>query len=161
AEETNCDMFIAGCEMVQAERRADEWRTLIADVRNEYTGPITYNTDKYQEDRASWWDAVDVVSSSGYYAIDDGDNELDRIEKVVKTHNKPLFFAEAGCTRREGSSFIPNNWELEGSVNLKEQEDFYRVMFEKTKQRDWIKGFGLWDWNTLLADESSAINDDG
>jgi len=161
AEQTNCEMFIVGCEMVQAERRAEDWRKLIVNVRNEYTGLITYNTDKYQEDHVSWWDAVDVISSSGYYPIDDWDNQLDRIEKVVKSHNKPFFFAEAGCPSREGSSFIPNDWELEGGVNLKEQEDFYLMMFEKTKQRDWVKGFGLWDWNTFLSDKASAVNDDG
>ncbi|MBQ9136579.1 MAG: 1,4-beta-xylanase, partial [Lachnospiraceae bacterium] len=33
AEQTGCDMFIAGCEMVQTERREAEWRKLIADIR--------------------------------------------------------------------------------------------------------------------------------
>src|SRR5690625_624890 len=84
AEKTACEMFIVGCEMVQAERRAEEWRTLISNVRNIYTGPITYNTDKYQEGNVSWWDAVDIISSSGYYPIDDWDNQLDRIENVIK-----------------------------------------------------------------------------
>ncbi|MGN1133300.1 MAG: glycoside hydrolase family 113, partial [Oscillospiraceae bacterium] len=90
AEKTHCDMFIAGCEMVQTERREQEWRKLISDIRHVYNGPISYNTDKYQEDNVKWWDAVDVISSSGYYPINDWKNQLDRIEKVVKEFNKPF-----------------------------------------------------------------------
>ena len=93
AEKTGCEMFIAGCEMVQTERRETEWRQLIADIRTVYSGPVSYNTDKYQEDHVKWWDAVDVISSSGYYPLGDWENQLDRIEKVVKHFDKPFFFA--------------------------------------------------------------------
>ncbi|HOO28994.1 MAG TPA: 1,4-beta-xylanase, partial [Lachnospiraceae bacterium] len=103
AEKTGCEMFIAGCEMVQTERRSDEWRALISDLREVYDGPISYNTDKYQEDNVSWWDAVDVISSSGYYPLNDWKKELDRIEMVVRKFGKPFFFAEAGCMSTKGS----------------------------------------------------------
>lgn len=49
----------------------------------EYHGLVSYNPDKYQEDHVSWWDCVDVISSSGYYPIDQWEQELDRIEKTV------------------------------------------------------------------------------
>ena len=63
AEETGCEMFIAGCEMVMTEHREKEWRKLISDIKEVYHGLVSYNTDKYQEDRVTWWDAVDVISS--------------------------------------------------------------------------------------------------
>jgi hypothetical protein len=66
-------MFIAGCEMVMTQRRDVEWRKLIADIKSVFTGPISYNTDKYQEEHVDWWDCVDVISSSGYYPITDWD----------------------------------------------------------------------------------------
>lgn len=161
AEKTNCEMFIIGCEMVQAERRESEWRQLIKVIRGVYTGLITYNTDKYQEGNVKWWDAVDVISSSGYYPINDWDRQLDRIEKEIKPYDKPFFFAEAGCPSRTGSSLIPNNWKLKGEVNLKEQENYYKVMFEKTREREWIQGFGLWDWSTILLNEQESLTDNG
>ena len=58
-------------------------------------GLVSYNTDKYQEDHVSWWDCVDVISSSGYYPIDQWEQELDCIEKTVLKYRKPFFFAEA------------------------------------------------------------------
>lgn len=146
AENTDCEMFIAGCEMVMAERRETEWRKLIADIKQVYHGLVSYNTDKYQEDSVTWWDCVDIISSSGYYPLTDWDKELDRIETVVKKFNKPFFFAEAGCMSAAGSSKVPNDWNCKGKVNLKEQADWYKEMFHKTSKRNWVSGFGLWDW---------------
>ena len=146
AEKTDCEMFIAGCEMVMAQRRETEWRKLIADIKNVYNGLVSYNTDKYQEDNVTWWDCVDVISSSGYYPLTDWNQELDRIEAVVKKYNKPFFFAEAGCMSAAGSSKVPNDWNCNGEINLKEQADWYQEMFLKTSKRDWVSGFGLWDW---------------
>ena len=146
AEKTGCEMFIAGCEMVMSQRREVEWRKLIADIKSVYPGLVSYNTDKYQEENVTWWDCVDVISSSGYYPLPDWDKELDRIEAVVKKFNKPFFFAEAGCMSVTGSSNVPNDWSCKGEINLKEQAEWYKEMFDKTSKRDWVSGFGLWDW---------------
>ena len=156
AEATHCEMFVAGCEMVQSERRADEWRQVIADIRKVYSGPVSYNTDKYQEDNVTWWDAVDVISSSGYYPVDDWERQLDRIEPVVRKFNKPFFFAECGCMASVGSSHIPNNWELRGDVADKEQADWYEAMFSAIRKRDWVGGTCLWSWTDTLYDENAA-----
>lgn len=161
AEATGCEMLIVGCEMVQAQRKSEFWRELIKKVRLKYTGLISYNTDKYQEEHVDWWDAVDVISSSGYYPINDWDNQLNRIKKAVEPYNKPFFFLESGCPSRTGSSMVPNDWTLEGAVNLKEQEDYYKVMFERLNDEKWIEGFGLWDWSSHLYEEKDAAMDDG
>lgn len=146
ARQTQCEMFIAGCEMVMSERRADEWRKLISDIKAVYDGPVSYNTDKYQEDNITWWDCVDIISSSGYYPLQDWEQELDRIEAVVTKFNKPFFFAECGCMSTAGSSKVPNDWRVHGDVSLQEQADWYTAMFEACRKRPWVSGFFLWDW---------------
>ena len=160
AEEEQCDIFIAGCEMVMTEHREKQWREVIASIRKEYHGLVSYNTDKYQEDHVSWWDCVDVISSSGYYPIDQWEQELDRIEKTVLKYRKPFFFAEAGCMSRKGSGMIPNNWELQGELRLEEQCEWYRAMFEACKKRPWLRGFALWEWAPKLPSASEAWKDD-
>ena len=85
AEAEQCDLFIAGCEMVMTEHRSEEWRNVIAAIRNYYHGPVSYNTDKYQEENVTWWDCVDMISSSGYYPPDRWEQELDRIETLVQS----------------------------------------------------------------------------
>lgn len=161
AEETSCEMFVIGCELVNADRREDEWRDLISLVRNEYQGLLTYNCDKYQEEHLQWWDALDVISSSGYYPIDQWEQELDRIEAVVNSHQKPFFFCEVGCPSRKGSEYIPNDWTKAGMLDLGSQTNWYEAMFKATDQRPWMHGFGLWDWKAKLHSmESAATNDD-
>jgi hypothetical protein len=149
ARETGVSMFIAGCEMVLSERREAEWRQLIADVRSLYRGPITYNTDKYQEDRLTWWDACDVISSSGYYPCGDWDRQLTRIETVTRKYGKPFFFAEAGCPAIAGAASVPNNWALQGEYDPDAQDRFYKCMFEACARYPF--GFGLWDWPVDLS----------
>ena len=160
AEEEQCDIFISGCEMVMTEHREKQWREVIASIRKEYHGLVSYNTDKYQEDHVSWWDCVDVISSSGYYPIDKWEQELDRIEKTALKYHKPFFFAEAGCMSRKGSEMVPNNWELRGELRLEEQCEWYRAMFEACKKRSWLCGFALWEWAPKLPSASEAWNDD-
>ncbi|PZD94629.1 1,4-beta-xylanase [Paenibacillus sambharensis] len=161
AEETGCELFCIGCEMVQTDRRELEWRELIAKVRNVYSGPITYNCDKYQEDHVKWWDAVDIISSSGYYPIAAWEEQLDRIEAVVKHHGKQFFFMEAGVPSRTGSEHLPNDWGLQGSPDEEVQKRYYETMFTSCDRRGWVSGFMLWDWPPRLYDLSDAsANDD-
>ena len=161
AEQCGCEMFIAGCEMVQTERREAEWRKLIDDIRTVYHGMVSYNTDKYQEHNVKWWDAVDVISSSGYYPIHDWERQLERIETVVKKFNKPFFFAECGCMSTEGANLVPNDWAVRGKVDLTGQADWYRAMFAACEKRDWVGGFALWDWRAKQYDISEACINGG
>ncbi len=161
AQEEGCEMMIAGCEMVMSERRADEWRKLIDDIKQVYHGLVSYNTDKYQEDNVTWWDAVDVISSSGYYPLEDWEKELDRIEKVVEHFQKPFFFAEAGCMSTAHSSEVPNDWGKTGEVALEEQAAWYEAMFKACSKRSWVSGFAMWDWPWKQYDLIEAAKDKG
>lgn len=156
AQETGCEMHIAGCEMVMAERRAAEWRQTIAEIRSVFKGLVSYNTDKYQEHNVTWWDCVDVISSSGYYPIEDWERQLDRIEAVAAKYQKPFFFAEAGCMSVAGSKHVPNDWTVHGAADLAGQAAWYQEMFRACSRRDWVRGFALWSWTDKLYDASDA-----
>ncbi len=160
AEEEGCEMLCIGCEMVQADKREAEWRALIGEVRNVYQGLITYNCDKYQEERVKWWDAVDIISSSGYYPVKEWETQLDRIEAVVKAWDKPFFFMEAGCPSRVGSGMKPNDWNWVGAPSEEEQSEYYKTMFESCGRRDWVQGYMLWDWPAKLYEPQEASNND-
>ena len=157
AKEMGVEMHIAGCEMVMAERREAEWRKLIADIRSEFDGLVSYNTDKYQEHNVKWWDAVDVISSSGYYPLEDWENQLDRIEAVIKKFQKPFFFAEAGCMSIVDSNKVPNDWTVQGEADAKGQADWYEAMFEACLKREWVRGMAFWSWNSHLYTKNAAL----
>lgn len=158
AQELSCELFCVGCEMVQADRREAQWRELISKVRSVYNGSLTYNCDKYQEDRVLWWDAVDVITASGYYPHDLWERELDRIESVVRRFAKPFFFMEAGCPSRVGSPDRPNDWTFGGAASMEAQDAYYGKMFDACDRRSWVAGFALWDWPANLYDAAEAAS---
>ena len=144
--------------MVMTEHREKEWRQTIAEIRDEFKGLVSYNTDKYQEHNVTWWDCVDVISSSGYYPIDDWENQLDRIETVVNHFQKPFFFAEAGCMSTSGSKNVPNDWSIRGNIDLKGQADWYQAMFDACEKRSWVNGCVLWSWTDRLYPANQAAH---
>jgi hypothetical protein len=161
AQEEGAEMFCIGCEMVRADSQEHHWRSLVAAVREVYHGIVTYNCDKYQEDHVTWWDAVDVISSSGYYPIGTWDAQLDRIEAVVKRENRPFLFMESGCPSRTGSPDLPNDWSLAGTPDGAAQLSWYEDAFAAARRRDWVGGFMLWDWPAeLYGLAEAAANDD-
>ncbi|MGM7669087.1 glycoside hydrolase family 113 [Microbacterium sp. A93] len=161
AEAESCEMFCIGCEMVRADGQEAHWRALIADVREVYSGLVTYNCDKYQEDHVTWWNAVDVISSSGYYPEGTWEEHLDRIERVVEAADRPFVFLESGCPSREGSPALPNDWSLAGAPSGEAQLAWYEEMFAACARRPWVRGWFLWDWPPQLYDlADAAANDD-
>ncbi len=156
AEEIGADLFSIGCEMVRADAREDRWRSLAARVRKVYSGPVTYNADKYQEDRVTWWDAVDVISSSGYYPAGTWDEHLARIAPVVAEQSREFVFLEAGCPSRDTSPAKPNDWNLPGQPDEGAQAGYLEEMLSAVEATPWVRGVALWDWPPTLYDLSEA-----
>ena len=69
---------------------------------------------------------MDVISSSGYYPIEDWERQLDRIEAVAAKYQKPFFFAEVGCMSVAGSKHVPNDWTVRGAADLAGQAAWYQ-----------------------------------
>ncbi|GLV13413.1 hypothetical protein Heshes_10970 [Alicyclobacillus hesperidum] len=159
AERLGCEMFCVGCEMVQADKRELEWRTLIGQVREVYHGTLTYNCDKYQEEYVRWWDAVDMVSSSGYYPVSSFPERVKELRTFAQQVNKPFFFMEVGCMNVEGAAERPNDWSHKGALSMQEQVMFYERLFSLLDNEPWFYGYMLWDWPaTLYADDEAAYN---
>ena len=161
AQDMGVELFCVGCEMVGTDRKADLWRQLVAEVRKHYTGLVTYNCDKYQEHNVTWWDCLDVMSSSGYYPIDKLDEQFARIQAVKEKFDKPFMFMECGCPCREGSEFIPNDWTHGGAQNIDVQTRWYKAFLEALSRNEWIEGVGWWDWSARLYPAEKALTDSG
>lgn len=156
AERLDCEMFCVGCEMVQSDRREQEWRKLIQKVRGVYHGLVTYNCDKYQEEYVAWWDAVDVISSSGYYPISIMPQRVAELRKFAAQVQKPFMFMEVGCMNVKGAAEQPHNWSIEGKISMDEQVRFYETLFSLFDNEPWFYGYMLWDWPAQLYSEEEA-----
>lgn len=156
AEETGCEMLLVGCELVMAQPQDALWRKLIADVRASYHGLISFNCDKYQEGNVTWWDACDVISSSGYYPTGTWQENLDRIEAVVQKFDRPFFFAECGCPGRKDAEKRPNDWTNAQAADQGVQTAYYRDMFAQGKDREWLLGYAGWAWGMHDSERDST-----
>ena len=162
AETNKADLFCVGCEMVGTDGREAEWRALIREVRKRYHGPITYNCDKYQEDRVRWWDALDLISSSGYYPIEALDENLERIRRAAEAAGKPFMFMECGCPSREMSQHRPNDWRFGGGTSERAQAAWYDAFLHAVRRHPFVRGVGWWDWSaTRLYPEAAAADNNG
>lgn len=158
AAEEKAEMFCVGCEMIGADGREKEWRKLIRDVRSIFKGPLTYNCDKWQEDKVKWWDAVDAISSSGYYPINEISENFLRIKTVSEKYDRPFFFIESGCPSRDGSENAPYDWTYGGELSLEAQRKWYKAFCDELLKNPWIRGSVWWDWPARLYPVEHAVN---
>lgn len=164
AEETGCEMFCVGCEMLGTEHKEEYWRKAIEEVRKVYHGPITYNTNHGKEFGVKWWDAVDYIGTSAYYGVGKvpGDtlenmievwnNQKERLAELSRVNGgKQIIFMEIGCRSAKGCAMMPYDFShREFPYDEDEQANFYESCLISMWNEPWFAGFFWWDWYTKL-----------
>jgi hypothetical protein len=185
AQDTNCQMFCIGCEMVSAEDAESYWRAMIAEIRKNYKGPLVYNTNHGREGKISWWDAVDVIGISAYYpvgtsniaaALAEDMNNIDNKSSVKQMKknwepirrnlrelaikwNRPILFAEIGVRSTKGSSAVPWEYYNDWPYDADEQARYYQAALETFWDEPWFAGFAWWAWHSHLYHKEHAAGD--
>lgn len=111
ANEAEVDLYVVGSELLTTEKQTQRWQKIIAHVRQQFDGALTYsgNWDHYNE--PTFWGQLDFVAMNGYFDLK-GDHEDDHppIEHVTEqwqahreqvlafatSQGKPLLFTEMG-----------------------------------------------------------------
>lgn len=164
AEDTGCEMFCVGCEMLGTEAQESYWRDTIAEVRKIYHGPLVYNTNHGKEFGINWWDAVDYIGTSAYYKVADipgetkenmkkcWDVQKERLAKLSAENNgKQIIFMEIGCRSASGCAMMPYDFtHTDFPYDEDEQANFYESSFESMWDEPWFAGYFWWDWYTKL-----------
>lgn len=167
AEETGCEMFCVGCEMLGTEKREEDWRRVIAEVRQIYHGPLVYNTNHGKEMNVRWWDAVDYIGTSAYFRVasEPGadmesmkaawDGCKAQLAEISRMNGwKPVLFMEIGCRSALGCATMP--WDFshrEFPYSEEEQANFYESCFRSVWDEEWFGGMFWWDWYTKLPEQ--------
>lgn len=157
AQTYGADQFTVGTELQATEGQADRWRAVIANVRQIYTGPITY-AGNWDNEGFSWWDAVDYIGIDAYLPLTDRDDPtvdelkatwapyVAKLADLAATWNKPILFTEVGYRSQNGANRTPWEWKLNSTVDLQEQADCYQAIFESVFDQPWFAGIYLWFW---------------
>jgi len=161
AQTYGAEQFCAGCELWGTAHREDNWRTVIAAVRNHYDGPITYAANHSgEEELITWWDAVDYIGVDAYYPLTEKDDptlaELEEawiphvaiLSGLASTWGKSILLTEIGYRSQDGTNQHPWDWQISGTIDLQEQADTYQAAFESVYNQPWFAGMFWWSWDT-------------
>lgn len=55
-----------------------------------------------------------------------------------------------------GSKEVPNDWSVQGAVDLEGQAAWYETMLSACEKRDWIGGMAFWSWTDRLYGANQA-----
>ena len=181
AEAEHVPALCLGCEMNSTEEFEDRWRSLIAEVRKVYHGQLTYNVNHDREDKVQWWDAVDLISISAYYAIppaagrplDQAVQQTTSLAEIVAglqpvkrrsaqisaQWHKPILFIETGVINARGFARYPwthGDAHPDSPMDEQEQANYYEAMMEVFWSEPWCMGFTWWDWPARLYESQAA-----
>lgn len=160
AEKLDIHVLCLGTEYKIAQRKRPEyWRNLVAELRDIYSGQLTYsaNWDSYPD--CPIWDLVDYIGVSAYFPLSDATTpQVDQLQKkwrpIVKDlnkfsqqYNKPILFTEYGYMSVDGAA--GKAWMIEKdlgnrSINEKAQANAYDALLSSVMQQDWWAGGFLW-----------------
>jgi len=161
AESNGVELFCVGAELANTTGQSSSWTDIIQNIRQFYTGPLTYSANPDEEKNINWWNEVNYIGIDAYYPLTDQNNptpaeletawsnRADAIE-IWRNNNWPnmqIIFTEVGYRSVDGTNKGP--W-LEPSspsqIDMQEQADCYNALLSQCKDRQWWSGVFWWNW---------------
>ena len=177
SQEAGVDMLCIGVELGGTTHREEDWRRIIDEVRARFGGPITYASlsssgappPHGEEQRITWWDAVDFIGIDAYYPLAGINNPnvaelkeawatrgyLTLLENLSRQFDRRIILTEFGYRSIDGAARCPGCWQNAGTLDLQEQADLYQAAFEVLWGRPWLAGIFWWQWFARPSSDSS------
>ena len=162
AQAHKVEQFSVGTELVGTSQRETDWRQLITVVRKTYDGTLVYASNHGgEEQRITWWDALDYIGVDAYYPLTDKNNptvaELEAaweqpiaiLETLHNRYKKPIILTEIGYRSVDGANRQPWEWGASGQVDGQEQADSYQAALQSLWGQPWLAGLYWWNWDTF------------
>ncbi len=167
---TRCEMFCVGCELGTTAVHADEWRSIVTEVRAAYSGPLTYADNQVESNPAAvaWWDAVDYIGQDAYPTLTQNVNPTvddlvtgwapfrQKLQQLAQKWGKSLILTEIGARSVAGGAQNPWDWQRQGPVDLTVQSNFYEAALRSVSGQSWMAGMYWWQWSPDPADGGTS-----
>ncbi len=170
ASDTGADALCIGVEMKLVSPRSDDWRKLVARVREVYDGTLTYSANSDEWDSIDWWDAVDCIGITAYFPLADDEHAapteaqvrevwtgiFDRMRPFAARFDRPVCFTELGFSASRRAAVAPwEHHEVDPDPAL--QAMLYRVSVDEISRSNVVSGVFLWKWFTADADVAARM----
>jgi hypothetical protein len=175
AQAAGADAFCVGRELDATVRlREADWRRLIASIRREFAGPLTYSANFDTWHGLGFWDALDFIGVSAYFPLADGsdpspaeleagwERALAPLESAHRRWRKPVLLTEVGYPSIATAARTP--WREERTpADVWLQARCYDATLRALSRRPWVEGAFFWLWERTarpaFRDSSHAIVD--
>ncbi len=170
AEAAGADALSIGVECKSwSGRFGPYWRALIADVRANFRGLLTYSANWDEVDGVLFWDQLDLVGINAFYPLADHDGASygeyvegarrarDLVRDSIAALDMPVLFVEVGYTTRANAAVQPWLWPddmTEVVLDEHEQARALAAVFEVFLPEPWFTGFFVWRYYASLDDLS-------
>ncbi len=162
AQQGGAKMFVIGDELktLTGSVYAADWKSLIADVRQRFSGKLTYaaNYDEYQN--VSFWTSLDYVGVDAYFGLSSTNDPsvadlvsawtsrgyIASLRNEAFATGKPVLFTEIGYRSAPDTSIHPGWWSTASVVDQAAQANAYEAAFEAFAGRGWFAGMYWWNW---------------
>jgi len=166
AQQTGCEMLTVGVELGSSSRAwPDHWRSLVAELRKVYAGPLVYAANWDEAYDIPWWNAVDYIGVQFYGPLTDHleaspselsrglKAHLDRYDALATREGRPLLFTEVGYKSIRATAVRPHVWpeQLTSRDRVPSEQAqalAYRVFLEAIRDRRQVAGLFWWKWFT-------------
>jgi len=160
AQDSSVDVLIVGSELVSTEKRTDDWRTLIRQVRETYKGRIGYSANWDHYEVPEFWDDLDLIGMTTYYelagrdakpTVDDLKTKWAGIRSnILKWQAKvkrPIIFTEVGWPNQVSAAWEPwNYYRSMDKPDAELQARCFQAFFETWENDPEVAGFLVWEW---------------
>jgi hypothetical protein len=149
------DLFSVGCELSGTLGRAEDWRRLIAAVRQVFPGPLTYAGNWNGDlERAPFWERLDLIGVDAYFPLSPdpaaGRVELARGAAAVaarlaaasRAWHRPLLLTEVGFAACRAPWTAPHR--EGGTPSQADQAAAYTALFGALGRPPWLAGTFVW-----------------
>ena len=168
AEKYKVESFCIGTEFTRLViEKPEYWKQLIREVRNTYSGQLTYAANWYEEfEKITFWNQLDYIGIQAYFPLVNHNNptteqisrgwkkHFSSINHVYKKFNKPVLFTELGYKSTEDSATEPWAWLsydkdflAKTPISTETQMNCYQAFFDTVWKQEWMAGVHLWSWN--------------
>ena len=167
AEKEHVSIFCIGTELYNfTEKRPEFWQKMIAEVRNVYSGKITYAENWDKVDQFQLWEQLDFIGVDAYFPVSEEENPTKAaliegwkahktmLKDLSSAYKKQVLFTEYGyrninfatkepwqaSTRRRGDKVLEN-------LNEGLQAKALQVIYDEFWPENWFAGGFLWKWH--------------
>jgi hypothetical protein len=160
AAQAGVEQFCIGCELDGTVSRSQDWRQIIAEIRQVFSGLLVYADDQVERnpDAVTFWDALDLIGQDLYPKLTSKISPsvsdlcygwsqlLFKIKALSEKWGKPVLVTEIGYRSVRGAAQNPWDWQKEGPVDLVVQRKCYEAALRMVAGRAYLAGMFWWQW---------------